>query len=435
MKDALAAWDPRPGEWDRAAAAHLYRRAGFGATEQELQAALAGGYAQAVAGLVEQRPDDGAELDGARHLLAAGELAPLSAWWMSLLLGGRAPLRERVTLMWHDHFATSDAKVGDVRLMHRQNELFRARGLGDFRELLHAVAKDPAMLVFLDGGENRRGQPNENFARELMELFALGRGHYGERDVQEAARAFTGWGTAGRAFCLRDAHHDPGEKTVLGASGSFGGDEVVDVVLAQPACARWIAARLLSELVAPDPEPAWVDAAAEALVREQWDVRRVLRVILSSELFFSPRARRARIAGPVELIVCTARALGARVAPSAAARAALEMGQALFRPPSVKGWDGGRAWINAGAWVARHNFLASVAADEPELEVELMSALGEPRSSSEAVQRAVLVLVPDLAGSDFAAAVESAVGPGTGAPEAARLAAALILTAPEYHLY
>ena len=435
MSDVLSAWEPRGGEWDRAAAAHLYRRAGFGAGAGELDAALAGGYEAAVANLVEHEPDDGALRAGARHLLAAGELPPLAAWWMALMLGGGAPLRERMTLLWHDHFATSNAKVGDVRLMHRQNELFRERGLGDFRELLHAVAQDPALLVFLDGGLNRRGQPNENFARELMELFALGRGSYGERDVQEAARAFTGWGTSGRSFELRADHHDGGEKTVLGRSGALSGEDVVDVLLEQPSCARWIAVRLLAELVAPEPEPAWVDAAAELLVREEWSVRSTVRAVLSSALFFSPRARRARIAGPVELVVSTARTLGGRIAPSAAARAAEEMGQALFRPPSVKGWDGGRAWINAGSWVARHNLLCAAAGGPAELEVDAAAALGAPRTVAEAAERAVLLLTPDLVGSSFAASLLEAVAAQDEGPEAAGFAVALVLTAPEYHLY
>jgi uncharacterized protein (DUF1800 family) len=438
VSDVLSAWEPRRGEWDRAAAAHLYRRAGFGAGASELDAALTSGYEAAVARLVEHEADDAALVGGARHLLAAGQLEPLAAWWMALMLAGTAPLRERVALLWHDHFATSHAKVGDVRLMHRQNELFRRRGLGDFRELLHAVAQDPALLVFLDGGENRRGQPNENFARELMELFALGRGAYGERDVQEAARAFTGWGTSGRSFELRADHHDAGQKTVLGTSGALGGEDVVDAILEQPACARWIAARLLAEFVAPAPEPAWVEAAAELLVREEWNVRETVRALLSSALFFSPRARRARIAAPVELVVSTAHVLGAHIAPRAAARAAEEMGQALFRPPSVKGWDGGRAWIKAGSWVARHNLLAAVAggdAGEAELEVDASAALGAPRTAAEAAERAVHLLTPDLAGSPFAASVLEAVRAEVDGPEAAGLALGLVLTAPEYHFY
>jgi len=291
------------------------------------------------------------------------------------------------------------------------------------------------MLVFLDGDENRRGAPNENFARKLMELFALGRGNYGERDVQEAERAFTGWGTEGRAFRVREAHHDPGEKTVLGRSGALRGEDAVDAVLAQPACARWIAARLLAELVAPDPEPAWIDATARELLRADWSVAAVVRTLLSSELFFSPRARRARIAGPVELIVATARLLGAHLAPSAAARAALEMGQPLFRPPSVKGWDGGRAWINAGAWAARHNFLCSAAEDGGALEVDAAALLGEPADAGQAAERAVALLVPDLAGSPFAEAVATAARAHGAASDPAPLALALVLTAPEYHLF
>jgi uncharacterized protein (DUF1800 family) len=351
---------------------------------------------------------------------------------MALIVQSAHPLAERAALMWHDHFATSHDKVGDVRLMHRQAKLFRKQGLGDFRELLHSVAKDPAMLVWLDGDRNRKGQPNENFAREVMELFALGIGNYDERDVQEAARAFTGWGTAGRAFEYREEHHDDGVKVILTERGRFGGDEALDLILAHPACPRFVARRVLEELVMPAPPEHVVAETAALLVANDWHVGRTMRVLLASELFFSPEARRARIAGPVELVAATSRALGTGVAPVRLAAAAAEMGQALCRPPSVKGWDGGRVWIDAGKWVARHNTLADLARSHVEevdgVEVDLSASLHSPAD-------VVLHLLPDLSGGPLQAALADAARAANSTDEALAVCAALALTSPEYQLY
>jgi uncharacterized protein (DUF1800 family) len=234
MNALLAPWEPRADEWDPAAIQHLWRRAGFGATPAELERSLAEGLTTTLARLFEDRTDP--DLAGtARAVLAAGDLELLQAWWMGMILAGGAPLRERMTLVWHDHFATSNEKVDDVRLMHAQNELFRTHALGDFRALLAGVARDPAMLLWLDGDSNRVGRPNENFARELLELFTLGIGNYAERDVRETARALSGRGTRGRAFELRPEHHDDGEKTILGSTGRLDGDGALAAILAQPA--------------------------------------------------------------------------------------------------------------------------------------------------------------------------------------------------------
>jgi len=437
MRDELLEpWRPSAGAWDRAAVAHLYRRAGFGATPEELERALAAGLEASLEPLFAEHTDP-ALRDSIRPLLAAGELELLQAWWMSLILAGGAPLRERMTLVWHDLFATSNDKVDDVRLMHAQNELFRTQALGDFRALLHAVARDPAMLVWLDGDSNRRGHPNENFARELLELFALGLGNYDERDIRAAARAFTGWGTDGRAFAFRAGQHDDGEKTLFGCTGCWSGDDALELVLVQPACARHVARVLLEAFVAGEAQAPWIEAVARELVRCEWNVERVLRTLLSSRLFFSPVARRARIAGPVELVAVAVRALEARVAPRRAARWAAEMGQALFRPPSVKGWDGGRAWIHSGSWIARHNALVELAQGRPggegEVRVELARLLG-PAAGDELAATLLEHLLPDSADAELAAALRRTLRQPE--LERARTAgAALLLTTPEFQLF
>ena len=317
------------GPWDRGAAWHLACRAGFGPAPapgpdspppdspppDSIEGMLALGLEAALERLFAPRGHDPALVAGVQALLPTGEIEHLASWWMALILGGGDALGERMALVWHDHFATSHAKVQDVRLMLRQNELFRAHGLGDFRELLRLVAVDPAMLVWLDGDENRAGQPNENFARELLELFALGIGNYTEDDVREAARAFTGWGTLGRSFHHRPEHHDGGLKVIFGRRGPFDGEAALELVLEHPACPRWIARRLLTAFVTQSPSDGQIDEVAAALLEERWQVGATLRRLLASRLFFAPEQRRARIAAPVELVARSVRITGARLAP------------------------------------------------------------------------------------------------------------------------
>ncbi len=366
MEEEVIGADIRPTpqtmpEWLAAGAAHSLRRIGFGASQQEIEGALQAGRETTIDELLARNACDPILDRGLPSLLAAGKVQSLAAWWIARILDGGAPFVERIALMWHNHFATSFAKVDDARLMHDQVQLFRDHGRGDFRKLLRRVAKDPAMLLWLDGNENRLGNPNENFARELFELFALGLGAYDEKDVQEAARAFTGWGVDRRRFAFRERYHDAGEKQVLGSRGNFDGNGVLEIALAHPECPRWIARRLLVEFVHPRPRATEIDAWAKVLLEEDWNIELTCRRLFLSDLFLSPRARLSRISGPVELIAGAARSMGARPAPAALARASADMGQNLYQPPSVQGWTGGRDWIHAGTWLARHNSLVHLA--------------------------------------------------------------------------
>jgi uncharacterized protein (DUF1800 family) len=361
MTQALERWHPARGAFDRAAAAHLLGRAGLGFSRQQLERAVVDGLDATLDALFEEPEHDPTLLTSIDMLLGTGSIESLQAWWMALMLGGRAPVRERLTLFWHDHFATAWDKVRDTRLMHRQNALFRKHGSGDFRVLLREVASDPAMLVWLDGNSNRKGHANENFAREVMELFALGIGNYSEQDVSEAARAFTGWGVDGRRFRFAAADHDDGKKALFGDLGHWDGNRALELILAQPACARHVCRSLLQEYGGSAPTATEVEPLAAELVRSSWNVARVLRTIFSSRWFFAPERRACRIAGPVELVVRVRARLDLSLAPARAAAACENMGQALFRPPSVKGWDGGRAWINAGTWLARHEYMVELA--------------------------------------------------------------------------
>ncbi|HVF63848.1 MAG TPA: DUF1800 domain-containing protein [Casimicrobiaceae bacterium] len=288
----------------------------------------------------------------------------LRGWWMREMLVTDSPLTERMTLVWHNHFVSSQQKVRFARLMYRQNATFREHALGDFRALLKAATREPAMLIYLDAAQNRRGSPNENFARELMELFTLGEGRYSEEDVREVARAFTGWSidrdTA--RFRFRPLLHDRDEKTVLSIKGRHDGDAVLDLLLARPETAEHIVGKLWREFVSPDPDTREVGRVANVFRRADYSIKAALRELLTSDAFYAAANRGVLIKSPVELVVGTLRQLDIRVDDGTPfAIAASAMGQNLFSPPNVKGWPGHEAWINASSLLARKQFLERLA--------------------------------------------------------------------------
>jgi uncharacterized protein (DUF1800 family) len=338
--------------------AHLLRRAGFGPSAAELDEYAALGFERAVdrlvAGLDAAPPADPPGLNV--YLPGA-----ITAAWLERMRASKTPLAEKLALFWHGHFATSVRKVEDPKLMWEQLRTFRALGGGRFRDLVVAVSRDPAMIRWLDGNSNRKGAPNENYARELMELFTLGRGNYTERDVREAARAFTGWGAGTGGFVFRREHHDAGAKTVLGQTGDFDGDGVVRVVTSHPACARFVARKLLAFLSHPEPSEAETAAAAAVFAKSDGRVADVVRHVFLAPAFRSPAAYRAVVKSPAEFVVGSAKIAGLAAVPAWAADATGRMGQTLFAPPTVKGWDGGRAWLAAGALLERIRFAERLA--------------------------------------------------------------------------
>lgn len=284
----------------------------------------------------------------------------LRAWWYREMLDTPSPLTERMTLFWHNHFVSSQQKVRSPVLMYRQNLLLRRDALGNFGELLHAVAKDPAMVLYLDSVSNKKGEPNENFAREVMELFTLGEGHYNEQDVREAARAFTGWSLDRRTgeFRFRPRLHDYGEKTVLGRHGDFDGDGVLDILLAQPETAELITAKLWREFISPAPDPREVRRLAAVFRSSHYEIKPLLRALLTSDAFYAPQNRAVLIKSPVELIVGTLRLLD--IHPDdlrPVAFAGRNLGEDVFAPPNVKGWPGGEAWVNTQTLLARRQLI------------------------------------------------------------------------------
>ena len=287
----------------------------------------------------------------------------LRAWWLHEMAVTPSPLTERMTLFWHGHFATSQQKVRSVRLMYAQHALLRREALGNFGRLLHGIARDPAMLVYLDNAGSRREAPNENFAREVMELFTLGEGNYGERDVKEAARAFTGWSLDRDTgeYRYRRAWHDGGEKTVLGRTGRLDGAAVLDLLLAHPRTAEHITAKLWREFVSPVPEAAEVKRLAQVFRGGGYEVRPLLRAMFLSDAFWAQDHRAALVKSPVDVVVGTLRTFAIQpmdYRPAAFAVAAL--GQNLFAPPNVKGWPGGESWIDASTLLGRRQFVDRV---------------------------------------------------------------------------
>jgi uncharacterized protein (DUF1800 family) len=293
----------------------------------------------------------------------------LRAWWVSQMLGTPSPLTEHMTLFWHNHFVSSIDKVKSPALMAEQNLLLRRMALGNFGEMLHAVAKDPAMLVYLDTATSRKGQPNENFAREVMELFTLGEGHYSEQDIKEAARAYTGWSIepeTGR-FKWRNPAHDDGVKTVLGHSGNFDGDDVLDILLAQPETAEFITAKLWKEFVSPTPDPREVRRIARRFRDSNYDIKTALRELFLSPAFWAKENRAALVKSPVDWVVGTCRSLELTDMPALPLTLVLrQLGQDLFAPPNVKGWPGGDAWINSNSLLARKQFADRMLRAEPQ---------------------------------------------------------------------
>ncbi|MGC3965550.1 MAG: DUF1800 domain-containing protein [Rhodocyclaceae bacterium] len=288
----------------------------------------------------------------------------LRAWWLGEMLHTSSPLTERMTLFWHNHFVSSQEKVKSAALMLDQNLLLRRFAVGNFGVLLHEVSKDTAMMLYLDAASNRKGQPNENFAREVMELFTLGEGHYTESDIKEAARAFTGWtiDPATGLFEYRHRLHDDGVKTIFGRTGKFDGDDVLDLLLARPETAQFISVKLWHEFGTPALSQADVDRVATALRQSRYEMRPALLALFTSDTFWAPSTRGALAKSPVDLVVGALRSMQVDANdPMPYVRTLRQLGQDLFAPPNVKGWPGNDTWINTATLLSRKQFLDRLA--------------------------------------------------------------------------
>ena len=378
--------------------AHLMRRAGFGANRQQLEDMAKRGYEAAVDDLLS--PSDRDELSD--HLIRRyhheqsgqmGQIAP-GSYWLYKMATSTDVLREKMSLFWHGIFATGYPKITNGKVLTDQIRMFRRYGMGDFKTLLTELAKDPAMIIWLDNHDNHKGAINENFGRELLELFSMGVGNYSEDDIKEASRAFTGWtignteymalraerdsiwpyGRISWHFQFDESDHDDGEKSFLGETGNFGGEDIVEIICRQPATAAFIARHMYHFFVADEPPvPQWpyvepqnpeaIRALSDAYFESDGDISHMLRVLFTSDFFTSPDCRYARVKGPAELVAGVLRLTGEFNRPR---RQIVErqqqmtwMGQFLINPPSVEGWNEGLGWIDTGALVERLNFASS----------------------------------------------------------------------------
>ena len=376
-------------KWNEATAAHLLNRAGFGGTPDEIERIRQKGRIAAVRDLVDVKSEvanvppplwahprniraQRMEIKAARdrgenfrskvrqvRMMEGDEIVDLRRWWLDRMLNGPAPLLEKMTLFWHGHFATSIQKVRDAYWMWLQNDTLRHNALGNFGALVKKISRDPAMMIYLDLQQSRQEHPNENWARELMELFTVGIGNYSEQDIRESARAFTGYRIdfTTQQFRFAPFQQDHGTKTFMGRTGNLNGDDIIDALVRKPACAQFIGSKLWRFFVEDEPSSALVDSVAATIRNHNFEMRPVLREIFTSAEFYSDRVMGNQIKSPVQYIVQTSKLLAAAPpAPIAAQNAMRQMGQILFAPPNVKGWDGGKEWISTSTLLFRYNF-------------------------------------------------------------------------------
>jgi uncharacterized protein (DUF1800 family) len=376
-------------KWNEATAAHLLNRAGFGGTPDEIERTRQKGLTDAVRQFVEVKSDAAnlpppawarprdirsqrMEIKAAKdrgenfqskvreiRMMEGDEILDLRRWWLDRMRNGPAPLLEKMTLFWHGHFATSIQKVRDAYWMWLQNDTLRHNALGNFATLVKKISRDPAMMIYLDLQQSRQEHPNENWARELMELFTVGIGNYTEQDIRESARAFTGYRIdfTTQQFRFAPFQQDHKTKTFMGHTGNLNGDNIIEILVSKPACAQFIGRKLWRFFVEDEPSNAVVDSVAATIRAHQFEMRPVLRDIFTSTEFYSDRAMGCQIKSPVQYIVQTSKLLDAPApAPVAAQNAMRQMGQILFAPPNVKGWDGGKQWISTSTLLFRYNF-------------------------------------------------------------------------------
>ena len=370
---------------------HLMRRAGFGAPYAELEARAARGYEATVEELLHPERQDAVDIELLYRFIPGYEGAlgpPLNqAEWVYRMINTQRPLEEKMALFWHQLFATGNSKVDNPPELTQQIAMFRECGMGRFRDLLVELARNPAMIFWLDNNGNHRGAINENWGRELLELFSMGVGNYSEDDIKEASRAFTGWtigpkiprNPLGRfywSFEYRPEDHDDGEKTFLGETGAFNGEEIIDIVAKQPATARFLSRHLYNFFVADEPpvpswnitpanDPAAIDALVASYHESGGEIRAMLRTLFNAEFFKA--ARYSRVKSPAELVIGAARLAGNYQGPrpgfNQLAFECAYQGQELLNPPSVESWHTGAEWIDGGALVRRVNFAAGLLGD------------------------------------------------------------------------
>lgn len=367
----LKRWQPNASQpWDIRRVLHLHRRAGFAPTWSQIQSDLRDGPEQSIERLLAPAKSAAPEFEQMSSAIgdaaiASEDIRRLKAWWLFRMLSTPDSLGEILTLMWHNHFATSHIKVQNIELMRRQNERIRAGCRGEFGPLLSSIAKEPATLIWLDADANRKEHPNENLAREIMELFSLGVGNYTESDVKHAARALTGWTVEREQFRQYDDRHDAEQKTIFGQQGNWTGDDLLRLLIDHPAAAERLAYRLCHQFMGPSTNtPPLVEELAAGLRAHDMSIAWGMETLLHSNAFFADDNINNRVRSPIEFVVGAARSLEISPHPNTylLGEWAARIGQDLFQPPNVFGWPGGRAWLSSRALIARANYAGALVA-------------------------------------------------------------------------
>jgi uncharacterized protein (DUF1800 family) len=425
--------------------AHLFRRAGFGATPDETLAAAERGREATALRLIayEQMPETAPAPPASVNDAKSRNPDDLEAWWLARMITTQRPLQEKLTLFWHGHFATAISKVGQPSLMFAQNETLRTNALGRFDDLLTAVYKDPAMLIWLDGQRNVKGAPNENWGREVMELFTLGAGNYTEDDVHACAAAFTGWriGVDGQALFVPRLHDDS-PKTLLGQTGSWSSDDAVRILAAHPATGRFLATKLWKFFASDSPSQAVIGRLAQSYADNDHSIRAMVTALFTMPEFYAQSARTGHVKSPVEFIVGAVRQLHLQQVDTRTFPLYLSLlGQELFNPPNVGGWPGGTNWISAATMLNRFNFASHLTGDAPG-SVSLVDGNAIARASGADTTQQLMFYVANALGLQLSpatsAALMSFLGKGSvsniDADVKVRGLVHLALASPEYQL-
>ena len=459
-----------PANYSFEDAAHLYRRMGFGGTPQEIEALRKLGPTAAVENLMRFSDNDGTQnnphdlearfkeiVDGGRppNQAAAGVVPIAQAWWIYKLVNSSQPFKEKLTLFWHGHFATGLDKVRSAFMLQQQNELLRRAGLGKFQQVVLAVAQDPAMLIYLDNNENTKNHPNENFARELMELFTMGvHGGYTEKDVQESARSFTGWSATKQRglpgspskFVFNQKDHDTGTKNFLGQNGNFAGEDIVRMVSTHPSTAKFMTTKLWRFFVNESISDATSSDLVSVWTRSDGDIREVLRTIFTSAEFYAAENRQNLIKSPLEYVVGSLRASQTKLGQAhdlGLIGVVGTMAQIPFYPPNVKGWDGGLDWIADTTILSRLQFIGALTSEKLPTNIPKNSNIPKPSPSTSSwpvgstLDETLELIGQTYLGAKPTGTLEKALrafAKNRNSPEVAKGLAYLVMVSPQYHI-
>jgi uncharacterized protein (DUF1800 family) len=426
---------------------HLLRRASFGASAPELAKFQAMSYGEALAHLVNYDQIDNSALDAVTPNIRTSysgtvpqgqnELNNLALWWLNRMVQTPRPLEEKMTLFWHNHFATANFKVQNGFLMYQQNKFLRANALGNFNDLLTGITSDGAMLVWLDGIQNRKKNPNENFAREVMEVFSTGRGPYSQADVANGAKAFTGFSINGAGQgVFTPANHDQTIKTFLGQTGNFGPQDILDILVARPETAATLSNELFTFFGYPNPSQDLVNRLSAVYFDSGYSIKSMVEAILNSPEFISNQAYLANVKSPIEYIVTALRSLNAPAQPAALIQTMNNQAQFLFNPPSVFGWPSGQTWINTGLMMERFNFPVNLqtTTENKSSGLDPTQIFGTGTTESVAVDNLVNTLFPEGMPSNVLSVIQSSTAGYTDRTLKTKNTVRLAMASPFYNL-